>query len=492
MAFPATPKAAPGGFGVSQLPAPPSAPKPNPFGVPSAGSGAKPFGAPASGGSGGFSGFGAPSLGQPAQGSAGAAGSAGTAGTAFGAGLGSSLGAGFGAKPASTTFGQPAAPNFATATVGFGGQTPSRSAQKPAEPQSVFGFDALRAASGSLRGASLSGALSSSAASSLMTANATQECLAKLGVCATVLAYRRLYTDPAGSPFKFVFYNLKGSSTQAGGQAPAAGTGFGTAFGPTSLGSSSFGSGNRFSSFGTGGSTSAWGLPNRNAGATGQAAAGSNPADSALLKQAEADNPNPEKYAPVVATGFQDLEARAKLHAKELQTANTAMAESFEAKLSDLEREQAWIADRIQKCKAIESTFQHRILKLCAAFHRPSEAVGRELALLEKRILGQFRDSVLSRLNAVSDVLEMRASSGGATTAASRLPGGSEPKGLMGASLAFAGSRGVSEALLGSAAVGEPCELTSLDPETRKQIRDHLALQGQRLVELCEFMRRAQ
>jgi len=318
-----------------------------------------------------------------------------------------------------------------------------------------------------------------------MTANATQECLTRLGVCATVLAYRRLYTDPAGSPFKFVFYNLKGASDQVGGQTPPAGAGFGTG---------AFGSGGRFSSFGgtgfgsAGAGSSSWGLPAR----AGTMGAVQGTADAALLKQAEADNPNPEKYSPVVATGFQDLEARAKLHSKELQTANSAMAESFEARLQALEQEQSRIADTVRKCRAVEALFQLRILKLCAVFYRPSEAVSKDLAWLEKKVLGQFGDSVLSRLSAVSDALELRSSSGGRSSAVARSSGTSGTQQIMGASSTFAGSLGASGNLLGFSSTGEPCELASLDTETKKQIRDHLALQGQRLVELCELLRHVQ
>jgi len=85
--------------------------------------------------------------------------------------------------------------------------------------------------------------------------------------------------------------------------------------------------------------------------------------DSRLWKQAQADNPNPEKLIPVPMVGFKALQARA--NAQETQAkAQAGRLDSIAGSIADLQKKATDTQAALSECKRRQVELSHRVLRV--------------------------------------------------------------------------------------------------------------------------------
>lgn len=84
-------------------------------------------------------------------------------------------------------------------------------------------------------------------------------------------------------------------------------------------------------------------------------------------RQAQVDNPDPEKLIPVPIYGYEKLRERQQIQLQELDSQQTMM-ENLSQSASDLESKLARTDARLLQCKMAENQLSHRLVKILTRF----------------------------------------------------------------------------------------------------------------------------
>lgn len=85
--------------------------------------------------------------------------------------------------------------------------------------------------------------------------------------------------------------------------------------------------------------------------------------DARLWKQAQLDNPDPEKLLPVPIIGFNDIRWRAKCHESETKV-HTAVLDKIAEVIAELKRKNLDTAAKVAEYKHRVMDLEHRVLKV--------------------------------------------------------------------------------------------------------------------------------